>query len=137
MRSALETAHRFYDSIHAGDFDQLFDVLSDDCTIEYYGPSVIPFAGVFNGKEKCRIFFGHVANDVVIKEFRQDKFIADENTVAVTGRLTLEFNATKRVYDSEYAHMITVEDGVVIRFQDFQDSAQAAYVCTDISTPVR
>lgn len=137
MKTVLETAHAFYDGIHNGDFDQVFAVLAEDCTIEYYGPSVIPFAGIFKGKEKCHIFFNHVANDVIIKEFRQDTFIAGDNSVAVTGHITLEFNATKRIYDSEYAHVMTIQDGKIKRFQDFQDSAQAAYACADMGTPIR
>ena len=137
MTSALDVAQQYYGAIHAGDFDGLFDVLSEDCTIEYYGPKDIPFAGIFNGKEKCKVFFGHVANDVVIKEFRQDEFIASGDKVAVTGHLTLQFNATGRIYDSEYAHILTIRDGKVARFRDFQDSAKAAAVCADMDTPVR
>ncbi|MEO0412850.1 MAG: nuclear transport factor 2 family protein [Pseudomonadota bacterium] len=137
MTDALAVAHQYYDAIHAGDFDALFDVLSEDCIIEYYGPKEIPFAGIFKGKEKCKIFFGHVADDVVIKDFRQVEFIASDNLVAVTGHLTLEFNETKRIYDSEYAHVLTIQDGKVARFRDFQDSAKAAYVCADMDTPER
>ncbi|QLC25213.1 SnoaL-like domain-containing protein [Parasphingopyxis algicola] len=134
---ARAVADRFYGAIHGGDFDALFDVLSEECTIEYYGPAVIPFAGFFRGKEKCRIFFGHVANDVVIKDFRQEEFIADGDKVAVVGHLTLELNANGRVYDSDYVHVIDVAGGKVIRFRDFQDSAKAAFVCAEVETPER
>ncbi|MGP1353853.1 MAG: nuclear transport factor 2 family protein [Parasphingopyxis sp.] len=127
----------FYAAIHGGDFDALFDILSDDCTIEYYGPSAIPFAGIFRGKEKCRIFFGHVANDVEIQDFRQEEFIVDGSKSAVVGHLTLKLHAKGRVYDSDYVHVIDVADGKVIRFRDFQDSAKAAFVCADVETPER
>lgn len=134
---ARSVADSFYAAIHGGDFDALFDILADDCTIEYYGPSVIPFAGIFRGKEKCRIFFGHVANDVEIQDFRQEEFIADGSKVAVVGHLTLKLHANGRVYDSDYVHVIDVADGQVLRFRDFQDSAKAAFVCTDVETPER
>lgn len=137
MTEALAVAEKYYGAIHAGDFGALFDLLADDCVIEYYGPKEIPFAGIFKGKEKCKIFFGHVAEDVVIKDFRQVEFIASDDKVAVTGHLTLEFNETKRIYASEYAHVITVRDGKIVRFRDFQDSAKAAYVCADMQTPTR
>lgn len=134
---ALAVVHEFYASIHGGDFGRLFEVLSDECVIEYYGPSVIPFAGYFRGKEKCRIFFNHVAEDVNIQEFRQDEFIASDDKVAVTGLLTLEFKDNGKIYSSEYAHVITVADGQIVRFRDFQNSALAADVCSDLSTPER
>lgn len=131
------TADRFYASIHGGDFESLFEVLSDDCVIEFYGPASIPFAGRFIGKEKCRIFFGHVANDVDILGFTQEEFIVDESQIAVAGRLRLKFHSTGRVYDSEYAHLIDVNNGHIVRFRDFQNSAKAAAVCADVETPER
>lgn len=134
---SLEVAKAFYASIHAGDFDRLFGILSADCAIEFYGPPVIPFAGIFRGLDKCRIFFGHVANDVVIKEFTQAEFIASEDRVAVTGRLILQFKATGRVYDSEYAHVLSVSGGRITRFRDYQNTALAAAVCTPLDTPDR
>lgn len=137
MSSALSVAKAYYAAIHAGDFDALFDVLDEECTIEFYGPQVIPFAGYFRGKEKCKVFFGHVANDVVIKRFDQESFITEADQVAVTGRLTLEFNSTGRIYDSEYVHVFTICGNHVLRFRDFQNSAKAAAVCSVLETPER
>ena len=131
----LEVAKAYYAAIHAGDFERLFQVLSEDCVIEFYGPGVIPFAGYFRGREKCRIFFGHVASDVNIKHFSQDEFMTSEDQVAVVGRLVLEFKDTGRIYDSPYAHILTIGGGQVKRFRDFQNSALAASVCTVVDTP--
>lgn len=133
----IATARAFYDAIHGGDFDRLFGLLAHDCTIEFPGPSVIPFAGIFRGREKCRIFFDHVRNDVDIREFRQESFMAGDDQVAVTGHLQLRFHATGRDYASDYVHVHTVRNGAITRFRDFQDSAKAAFVCADVATPVR
>jgi uncharacterized protein len=136
-RTPLEAAQEFYASVHTGDFARLFDALADDCSVEFYGPSIIPFAGIFSGKEKCKIFFGHVANDVEIQEFSQAEFISERDKVAVTGRLQMVLKATGRLYSSDYAHIITVRDGQIVRFRDFQDTAQATHVSIDLTTPVR
>lgn len=136
-RTPLEAAQEYYGAVHAGDFDRLFAVMTDDCTVEFYGPATVPFAGIFTGKEKCKIFFGHVANDVEIEEFRQDEFIAERDKVVVTGRLQMVLKATGRRYSSDYAHVITVRDGKVARFRDFQDTAQAVHVAFDLATPAR
>tara|TARA_R110002096_G_scaffold354570_2_gene547801 strand:+ start:1248 stop:1664 length:417 start_codon:yes stop_codon:yes gene_type:complete len=135
--SPREVAQTFYNMIHAGAFVELFASLTEDCVIEYFGPAVIPFAGRFIGREKCRLFFDHVANDVAIHEFRQDDFMPGDGMIAVTGHLHLSFKATGRRYASDYVHVIHVRDGKIARFRDFQDSAQAAYVCADVSTPIR
>ena len=135
--SPLSVAQAFYNMIHTGDFVGLFALLAVDCEIEYAGPAVIPFAGRFIGREKCRLFFDHVANDIDIHEFRQDDFLPGDAMIAVTGHLHLSFKATGRRYASDYVHVIHIRDDTITRFRDFQDSAQAAYVCTDVGTPIR
>ena len=135
--TALEAAKEWYASVHAGDFDRLFDVMADDCVIEFYGPSVIPFAGTYVGKEKCRIFFNHVAYDVEIEQFDQNEFIAGDEQVAVIGVLAMTLKATGRRYSADYAHILTVRNGKVTRFRDFQDTAQAVWASMDYSTPSR
>ncbi|HAE94183.1 MAG TPA: nuclear transport factor 2 family protein [Hyphomonas atlantica] len=136
-RTPLQAATAWYDAVHSGDFDALFDVMADDCVVEFYGPSSIPFAGIFKGKEKCKTFFGHVANDVDILEFSQTEFISERDKVAVTGRLTMDLKETGRRYSADYAHILTVRDGQVVRFRDFQDTAQAAHVAHQLETPIR
>lgn len=135
--ASMKVAREFYAAILAGDFERLFRTLTTDCTIEFYGPPVIPFAGVFRGLDKCRIFFGHVANDVNIRNFTQDEFIASGDRVAVVGRLGLEFKSTGGIYDSPYAHILSIRSGQIERFRDFQNSALAATVCTATATPER
>ncbi len=136
-KNSITVVEQYYAAIHAGDFEGLFNLMSPECTIEFYGPAVIPFAGIFRGKEKCRIFFNHVANDIQINEFRQDTFMTGEDEVAVTGYLDLQFLDTGRNYASDYVHVHSVHDGLLTRFRDFQNSAQAAFVCSDVSTPLR
>lgn len=136
-KTPLEAATAWYSAVHEGDFDALFDVMSDDCVIEFYGPSIIPFAGIFNGKDKCKLFFGHVANDVDIHEFSQSEFICERDKVAVTGHLSMTLKATGRLYSADYAHILTVRNGQVVRFRDFQDTAQAAHVSQSMETPTR
>ena len=136
-RTALETAKEWYAAVHAGDFDRLFAVMAEDCVIEFYGPSIIPFAGTYDGKEKCKIFFNHVAFDVEIERFDQEEFIAGEDKVAVTGVLAMVLKATGRRYAANYAHVLTIRDGQVTRFRDFQDTAQAVWASIDLDTPSR
>lgn len=112
--------------IHAVDFIGVFELAAADRVIEYFDPAVIPFAGRFIGREKCRLFFDHVANDINIHEFRQDHFLSGDGMVAITGHLHLSFQATGRKYASDYVHVIHVRDGAITRCRDFQDSAQAA-----------
>jgi hypothetical protein len=134
-KTAEEAARALYDAIKAGDFDAVRDGLAEDCVIEFYGPSIIPYAGIFRGKTNCMKFFDHVQNDVTIHEFTQDEFIANDKQVAVVGHLKLQAKSTGRTYDTEYAHIIDVRDGKWTRFRDFADTATVAHAFFDTETP--
>ena len=135
-KSALDIAKTMYAALLDGDFDKVHALLHDDCCIDFYGPSSIPYAGLYRGKAICKKFFDHVQNDVVIHTFTQDEFIANDTQVAVVGHLTLTANATGRIYDTEYAHIITIKDEKWIRFRDFADTATVAHAFMQTATPV-
>lgn len=135
-KTALQAAEEMYQTILAGDFDGIYDRMREDCVIEFYGPTNIPYAGIYKGREKCMKFFDHVKNDVVIQEFTQDEYIANDKQVAVVGHLKLQAVSTGRVYDTEYAHIIDVEDGLWVRFRDFADTATVAHAFLDTKTPL-
>lgn len=134
--TALDVAKKMYATILAGDWDGVKGLLHEDCVIEFYGPSVIPYAGIYKGREKSMQFFGHVQDDVVIHEFTQDEFIAGETQVAVVGHLKLQANSTGVVYDTEYAHIIDVKDGKWLRFRDFADTSIVAHAFHETQTPI-
>lgn len=134
--TALQAARNMYATILAGDFDGLHDLMDEACVIEFYGPGTIPYAGIYRGRDKCMKFFDHVRNDVIIHEFTQNEYIANDVQVAVVGHLKLEALSTGRIYDTEYAHIIDVRDGKWIRFRDFADTATVAHAFLDTSTPI-
>lgn len=135
-KTALAAAKEMYSAILEGDFTKVYALMREDCDIEFYGPTSIPYAGIYKGREKCMKFFDHVQNDVVIHEFTQDEFIANDRQVAVVGHLKLAAVSTGRVYDTEYAHIIDIEDGLWTRFRDFADTATVAHAFLDTQTPL-
>lgn len=134
--TALDVAKKMYATILNGDWDGVEGLLHEDCVIEFYGPSTIPYAGIYEGRKKSMMFFGHVQDDVVIHEFTQDEFIAGETQVAVVGHLKLQAKSTGVVYDTEYAHIIDVKDEQCIRFRDFADTAIVAHAFHETQTPI-
>lgn len=135
--TALDVAKKMYAALLEGDFDTVHAMLHDDCAIDFYGPSSIPYAGRYRGKEICKQFFSHVENDVIIHSFTQDEFIAGETQVAVVGHLILTAKSTGRQYESPYAHIIDVKDGKWVRFRDFADTATVAHAFLETETPLR
>ena len=109
-----------------GDVDGIVELLDDDIFIQFYGPPVIPYAGRYHGKAEARRFFETVLASVEIHQFEPEQFLADGPMVTVTGQLHLSARSTGREIRSDFAHVITVENGKWTRFRDFMDTAQAA-----------
>lgn len=111
------------------DVPGILEMLSDDILIEFYGPSVIPYAGIYRGLEEARRFFETVLSSVDIHQFEPEQFLNDGQMVTVTGNLHLTARSTGRDIVSAFAHVITVQDGKWLRFRDFMNTsvAEAAF----------
>lgn len=109
----------------AKDIPAIMEFLHEDCVVEFYGPSTIPYAGIYRGHEKCHRFFERVLSSVDIHQFDAEEFIAERDKVIVTGHLNLTARSTGRPIDSDFVHVITLKDGKWLRFRDFMNTAVA------------
>lgn len=108
-----------------GDIPAILELLAEDVLIEFYGPSVIPYAGTYHGQREARRFFETVLSSVDIHQFDPEEFIAERDKVIVTGHLRLTARATGGTIDSDFVHVITMKDGKWQRFRDFMNTAVA------------
>lgn len=109
----------------AHDIDGIVELLHDDATIEFYGPSAIPYAGKYHGKEECRNFFSTVLSSVDIHVFDAEDFICENDKVIVVGKLRLTTKINGNEIKSPFVHVITCKDGRWFRFRDFMNTAVA------------
>lgn len=112
-----------------GDVPAILELLSDDVVIEFYGPSVIPYANTFKNQAGARKFFETVLSSVDIHQFDCEEFLSDRDKVVVTGHLRLTAKSTGGTIESDFVHVITMKDGKWTRFRDFMNTAvaQAAF----------
>ena len=101
------------------------ELLDDHVVIEFYGPDTIPYAGTYNGKAEAGKFFSTVLSSVDIHQFEPEQFLSDGKMVTVTGQLHLTARSTGRDIRSDFAHVITVENGKWVRFRDFMNTSEA------------
>ncbi|MEM8662053.1 MAG: nuclear transport factor 2 family protein [Pseudomonadota bacterium] len=107
------------------DVPGIVELLDDNVRIQFYGPPVIPYANEYQGIDEARRFFETVLSSVDIHQFEPEQFLSDGNMVTVTGHLHLTARRTGRDFESDFAHVITVENGKWTRFRDFMDTAAA------------
>jgi ketosteroid isomerase-like protein len=69
------------------------------------------------------IDIGRHAEDILVLEPR--KMLVDEDSVAVVGYMKCRAIATGRVYESDFAHLVTFREGKVARLQEFFDTYAA------------
>jgi ketosteroid isomerase-like protein len=113
-----------------GDVSAILELLSDDVLIEFYGPSVIPYAGTYRGNREARRFFETVLSNVDIHQFDCEEFISERDKVIVTGHLRLTARSTGGTIESDFVHVITMKDGKWLRFRDFMNTAVAVAAFT-------
>ena len=50
------------------------------------------------------------------------KFLTDNDSVAVVGTMKCRAISTGKIYESDFVHLITIKDDKVIKFQEFFDT---------------
>ena len=57
-----------------------------------------------------------------ILELEPQKMLTDNDSVAVVGYIKCLAIPTGKTYESDFVHLITLKDGIIIRFQEFFDT---------------
>ena len=60
------------------------------------------------------------------RQFEPKEFVAQGDKVVALGHYAWHVRSTGREWESDFAHVFTVEDGKVRRFQEYTDSAALA-----------
>ncbi|MEH6789146.1 nuclear transport factor 2 family protein [Parasphingorhabdus sp.] len=125
MITPIDVTRNVFAAFGAHDVDTIVRWLHPGVRIEFYGPVVIPYAGMYDGLEQARGFFETVLSSVDIHQFDPEEFICEGDKVVVTGHLRLTARSTGRPIESDFVHVITVADGKWLLFRDFMNTVEA------------
>lgn len=117
---------RIYEAFGAGDVQTIMNSVADDAEWINHGPASIPYAGARKGKAQILEFFQAIAGSTTGAKVTPEHFVGQGETVLSTGRYTATVSTTGARIDSPVAHIFTVRDGKVVRWEGFSDSAQVA-----------
>jgi|TARA_R100001244_G_scaffold39766_3_gene35722 ketosteroid isomerase-like protein len=126
MIAPIDVTKNVFTAFGAHDVDTIVRWLHPEIRIEFYGPEIIPYAGMYDGLDQARGFFETVLSSVDIHQFDPEEFICEADKVVVTGHLRLTARSTGRQIESDFVHVITVADEKWLLFRDFMNTVKAA-----------
>jgi uncharacterized protein len=120
----IATIQRGYDSFARGDMGTLMDCFADDIVWETVGPEdKNPLFGTRHGKQEVMNWFGLLATLLEPQPFSDVRFMADGDTVVVTGLSTGTYHSTGRTLTVPFVHIMRFgPDGRVVALREHSDS---------------
>jgi ketosteroid isomerase-like protein len=114
---------KLYAAFGSGDVQTILDNVAPDAEWINHGPSTIPYAGSRKGTVQIREFFQAIGESTTGGKVTAKDFLAQGEVVVSTGRFTATVRDTGAPIDTPVAHVFTVHDGKVVRWEGFMDSA--------------
>lgn len=119
-----DTLDRYYAALKAGDREALRGVVSDEIEVHYPAPEgLLPWAGDWSGFEGFERFVATVGDHLVIDTVEPLAVHVAGDTVVTVLRGEWTVKATRRKVRTETVNMFTLNDGKIVRYQVFTDTA--------------
>ena len=119
----VDVVQQGYEAFGRGDIPAVLELLTDDVEWTEQGPSVIPFAGTFRGREGIAEFFTLLDETLEFEQFEPRKFVGQGDTVVVVGYERGLVKPTGRTFEHEWAHVYTLRDGKIATGLFLEDTA--------------
>ena len=85
QQAPRQVVDALFAAIQSGDRDRILALLSDDVEWWVAGPSEIPYAGTFRGRDEVAQFFATFNDSIDYESWHAHEFIAEGETVVVVG----------------------------------------------------
>jgi ketosteroid isomerase-like protein len=126
VQNIVAIPQQAYEAFQRADVPAILGQLADD--VEWIIPTIanVSFTGHRRGRAQVAEFFTTLAQEQDAIRFEPKEFIAADDKVVALGSYEWKVKSTGRTWRSEFAHVFTVRDGKIVRFQEFTDTAAAA-----------
>lgn len=115
-----------YAAFGRGDIAAVLSVEDPYTELEIAGPTEIPWAGSFRGHDGARRYFAAIAAEADFDAFEPHTFLAQDNKVVVLGFEKVRSKRTGRSYENHWVHAFTLENGKIVAFREYSDTATVA-----------
>jgi ketosteroid isomerase-like protein len=117
---------RLYAAFGEGDVQTILDNVAEGVEWVMHGPDAIPYAGTRSGKQQVREFFRIIGDTTTGGKVTPGQFVARGDAVCSTARYTGAARNTGTAFDVPVAHLFTLRDGKVVRWEGYSDTARLA-----------
>jgi ketosteroid isomerase-like protein len=124
--SPIEIVRSIYEEFGRGDIAAMVARTHPDVQVFVHAPRTIPYGGTRRGLDEVERWFGEMGATMNFTRMEPETMIASGDEVAVRGVEAGTSTATGRSYESGFAHIWKIKDGLVLRMDDFMDSAAVA-----------
>jgi uncharacterized protein len=117
----IQSVRRIYDALARWDLDDLVRDLTHD--VEWELPETVPWGGSRHGHDGVRSFATMFQDHVEGMWADPDEFLDAGDRVVVLGRLSGRARAGGVEFETRFAHVWTLTDGVASRLRSYFDTA--------------
>jgi hypothetical protein len=89
------------------------------------GDATLPWAGTYQGPEGVMQYLERLGGAIELRRFEVERIIAQGDWATVLCHATGRYRRTGAVQDHQLVHVLRLEDGQIIEFREFLDTAMA------------
>jgi hypothetical protein len=118
----IKIVQHLYSSFAKLDINSILEMLNKDVQWGEPDNPFNPAGGTRHGHKGFLewLDIGKQSEDIMILEPR--KMLADNDTVAVIGYMKCLAKPTRKIYESDFVHVITIKNNKISKFQEFFDT---------------
>ena len=120
---SIQLVKSLYEAFTRGDLNAIYDRC--DPLIQWTSnadPVLLPWGGERKGVDGVRSFFADLFANVEFREFEPHQFLGGPDLVIVLGRSVARAKASGGRIEDEWAHLLWLRNGRVVRFREFADT---------------
>ena len=123
----VQIVQDLYTAFGRGDMPTILGLLAEDVDWHFVGkPADVPFAGCRKGHQEMIEFFTIVAQNCDVYEFGPHEVLSVADRVISLGHERVGVKSTGHVFETDWVHLFTVQNGKIVRLQEFYDTATMA-----------
>ena len=118
----VETVRRLYQLMNDGNLSAVLNMMAEDVELFLFGSAKVPWAGHWRGRQGAEQFALAMAGAAEVKDHPEILVGAGDSVIAVH-RPVVRIRATGRDASFNVVHVVTLRDGLVVRFREYADTS--------------